>query len=296
MTIPGSALPACISGLLLAASVSRVTAAEAGAWETMSTLANSDAWTVYDYADDGYYFPDWAGDVAGEEYSFFFHTGDDPLWFFADTLGNPGNGKLLGNYAVEKVQAILADVLIASLPDFSDVECVVFASGPAGRTHYFSPSYYNVDFATEGWYSLRFPFDEPWFFFNGTGFQAVPVTAGLLATIEEIGFRFWPKEGVVRDVAAAIDNVKLEPLVESPALAVSATGNEFRLAFTPPKATSCLIEKQTPAPPFTWEKVVGQTSITGTTEHLFTTPLSGRGGIFRVQSAANYTPFVTPAP
>jgi hypothetical protein len=293
MTVPGSAISACLSGCLLAASLPRATAAEAGAWETFSTLANSDAWTIYDYSDDGYYFPGWADDVPGEEYSFFVHTGDAPLWFFADSLGNPGNGKLLGNYAAENVQAILTDVLIASLPDFSDVECVVFADGPAGRTHYFSPSYYDFDFPAEGWYSLRFPFDEPWFFFNGTNFQAVPVTAGLLASIEEIGFRFWPKAGAATGVAAAIDNVKLEPRVTSPALAVSRAAGEFRLAFTPPKANACSIEKLQAAPPFTWADVAGQTAITGTTEHVFTTPLAGRSGIFRVRSIADYTPFVT---
>jgi hypothetical protein len=280
--------------MVLAAALSRATAAEAGAWETFSTLANSDAWTVYDYADDGYFFPGWNGDVPGGEYSFFFHTGDSPLWFFADTLGNPGNGKLLGNYATENVQSILVDVLIDSLPDFSDVECVVLASGPAGRTHYFSPSYYDFDFATEGWYSLRFAFDEPWFFFNGTSFQAVPVTPGLLASIEEIGFRFWPKAGAMDGVAAAIDDVKLEPRVESPALAVAQTASDFRLAFTPPKANSCSIEKLLPAPALGWAEVVGQTSITGTTPHVFTTPLDGRSGIFRVRSTANYTPYLTP--
>lgn len=40
---------------------------------------------------------------------------------------------------------------------------------------------------------------------------------------------------------AAIDDVKLEPLVVAPVLDVSATATDFRMAFTPGKGNSCAI-------------------------------------------------------
>ena len=269
-------------------------AAEAGAWETFSTQSNADAWTVYNYADQGLYFPTWQANPAGFEYIYFGHDGDEPLWIFADTISNIGGGAMIGDFASEKVQGILVDVLIDSLADFDQLDCVISVRNAQNTlVSYFSDSFFDVSFSGDGWYSLRFGFEETWYEFTGSSWVPVALTPANLAAVEEIGFRFFPKVGTTAPVVAAIDDVRLEPLVVAPALGVSTTATDFRLAFTPAKANSCAIEKLETTPTLTWEDVIGETDITGPGEHVYTTPLAVRG-IYRVQSIADYTPVVTP--
>ena len=72
-----------------------------GAWETFSTETNANAWAVYDFADDGTYFPSWLDDSeAGENADPFigeiFSADPDP----ADgdpTYYNQPNGSSLTN-------------------------------------------------------------------------------------------------------------------------------------------------------------------------------------------------------
>lgn len=161
--------------------------------------------------------------------------------------------------------------------------------------YYTSESYYDFDFDGDGWYSLRFGFEEVWYLFDGTTFQPVDLTPQILSDVVEIGFRFFPRPGTTAVLYSAIDDVKLEPLVTAPPLEVSADATDFLLAFTPAKANWCLIEKLETGPTPSWQEVTGQIGITGPGEHVFRTPLAGRG-IYRVQSFADYTPVVTPAP
>jgi len=291
------ALPVCcyLTFLTSIALPPAVTAAEPGAWETFSALNQVDAWRVYDeFSEVDPLAPQWAGDFPGEEYAYAPHSGDGLLWFYTDTALNAGAGKLMGDYGTDKIQGILADVLIYSPEDFAVLDCAIFTTGPAGATFYYSLDYVAENFPESGWYSVRFGLDETWFFLNQTN-QYVPVTVTpqMLLNIREIGFRFFPVLGTTAESLAAIDDVKLEPLVQKAELRVSATATEFRLAFTPPKANSCLIQKALPAPASGWEDVAGETAITGTAEHVFTTPLAGGRAFFRVQTEEAYTPFVT---
>ena len=283
-----------LSGLLGLAAVSppAARAAEAGAWETFFTEPNAEAWSVYDYNDDGVYFADWFGTSPGDEYIYFFYEGDWPIWFYIDEGGNAGDGALIGNYKAEDIQAIRVDVYINSLTTFGLVDCAVLATGSAGRRYYFSSDFSSQDFSGPGWWTVRFDLNDTWFYDNGTNFVPVAVTDGMRSTVEEVGFRFFPKLGAVNAGYAAIDDVRLEPRVVAPELAVSATAAEFRMAFTPAKANFCVIEKWNPDAEPAWSDVAGQSYVTGPAEHVFTTPLAGRG-IFRVSSFADYVPFLT---
>lgn len=267
-------------------------AAVAGAWETFPTKANADAWSVYDTFEDDYFIADWHNPAVGEKYAYSFHEGDAPLRIFIDEFGNAGDGALIGDYLAEDIQAIRVSVFINSLQTFSSLDCAIYTTGPAGRRYYYSESFGNSDFSDSGWWSLRFGFDEPWYYYDGTRYIPVTVTNQMLSTIEEVGFWFFPIEGVADAGYAAIDDVRLEPKVVAPELRVSATATTFRMAFTPAKANFCVIESWTPGATPAWSDVVGQSYVTGPGEYLFTTPLAGRG-IYRVSSFADYTPFLT---
>lgn len=264
-------------------------AAVAGAWEDFATEAHADAWNVYDYARDDVFAPEWFG-ADGNGDIFLFHEGDEGLWFFTDLFDYAGGGALVGDYAEQDIQAIQADVFIGSLDALDFIDYAIFADGPAGERYYYSDVFLDEDFDGGGWWSLRFGFDEDWFYFDGDAFVAVEVTPEMLASIEEIGFRFFLKPGVTESVYSALDNVRLEPLVAAPELATTIESGEFRLSFTPPTGNFCAVERMNPETPEDWAEVTGQSFITGESLHTFATPLSGGSELFRVSSYANYVP------
>lgn len=271
-------------------------AAEAGAWETFSTLDNANAWGVFDLSDDLAYYCQWVGDTPGEEFVLFQHLDDAPLWFFTDVTGNAGGGKLLGDYATPKIQGILAEVYIDAIEEFGELDCAVYTTGPAGTTFYFSVSYYDTDLEESGWHSLRFGFfDQPWYFFNGTSYVPVQVTQQFLSSIQEIGFRFFPRAGTTVDSLAALDNVMLEPLVPTPVLATSISGGNFRMGFTPVTGVTYTVQKLLDPAELGWDIV--EADITGTSPYLHETPVVPNSKeFFRVMADAIYTPFITPPP
>lgn len=277
---------------LAAAAAPAARAAEAGAWETFFTETNADAWTVYDYFDEELYFADWFGTSPGDEYIFFFYEEDWPAWIFIDEAGNAGDGALLGNYLAEDIQAVRADVYIDSLTTFDSLDCAILAAGPTGPRYYYSETFSSADFSDDGWWSLRFSLSDTWYYFNGTAYVPVALTDAILSTVEELGFRFFPKIGATDAGYAAIDDVRLEPRVVAPVLDASSTAAVFRLAFTPPKANFCVIERWNPGATPAWSDVAGQSYVTGPGAHVFTTPLAGRE-IFRVSSFADYEPILT---
>ncbi|WP_193214707.1 hypothetical protein [Luteolibacter marinus] len=270
-------------------------AAEAGAWETFSTAGNVNAWGLFDWADFNAYALEWENSVPGDEFVYSFHIGGAALEFFTEIQGNAGGGKLMGDYAAENIQGILVDALIADLATFDQIDCSIYTTGPAGARLYFSTSYYNFEFPGSGWFGLRFGFEETWYYFDDVAGSYVPVelTAESITDIEWLSFRFFRTAGA-GSVAAAIDDVKLQPRVTGPALAASHTATDFELAFTPGNGIQCSVEKLLTPSSVGWETVAGQTGITGTTPHVFSTPLLPAGrGIFRVNASELYTPFVT---
>jgi hypothetical protein len=271
-------------------------AAEAGAWETFSTLDNANAWGVFDFSDEITYYPQWAGETPGDEIILFQHVADNPLWFFTDTLGNAGGGKLVGDYATPEIQGILAELYVDAIEEFDQIDCAIYTTGPAGTTYYFSISYYDTDLGGAGWHTLRFGFfDQPWFFFNGTSYVQAPVTEQFLSTIQEIGFRFIPREGTTVNSLAALDNVMLEPRVPTPLLSTTIAGGNLRIGFTPGEKVTCMVQKLLDPVELGWDIV--EADITGTSPYLFETPvLPDAKEFFRVVADAIYTPFVTPPP
>lgn len=272
------------------------TAAESGAWDDFLTEDHVDGWSVYDYFDEKFYPPYWFAGDGGDIY--FTHTLDYPLYFFTDVESNAGGGVFVGDYHSEEIQAIQVDVLIDSLDDFDFLDCVIYAlDGPGGEGYYYSEVLLDIDFDEGGWWSLRFDFDQDWEYFNGTSYVAAPATPAMLASIEEIGIRFFPKVGITADWIAAIDNVMLEPLVRAPDVVTSHAAGQFSMAFTPPKGNGCTIQKlDTSSSPATWQDVVGQIDITGNWPYLHTTPTTPGTGIFRVASSAYYMPITPPTP
>jgi hypothetical protein len=203
---------------------------------------------------------------------------------------------MIVDFTEERVQSVQVDVLIDSVVDFDQIDCAIGVLNAEDESeYYYSNSFYDDDFGGDGWYSLRFGFEETWYQFNGTNWVPVELTPEILSNVFEVGFRFFPKAGITGPVVAAIDDVKLEPLVEAPVLEVLATATDFRMAFTPAKGNSCAIQKLETSPVVEWDDVVGEGFIIGPGEYVFTTPLAGRG-IYRVQSFANHTPIVTTPP
>lgn len=266
---------------------SKSSAAVAGAWEDFATEANSDAWNVYDYSTEEVSAPGWF-DSEGNGDIFLFHEGDNGLWFFTDITDDAGGGAFVGDYAAQDIQAIRADVFIDSIQALDYIDCAIFADGPAGPRYYYSEIYAAEDFDEDGWWILRFDFKDDWFYLGDDGFVGVEVTTEMLASIEEIGFRFFLKSGVTESVYSALDNVKLEPRVVAPEPTASAEAGEFLLTFTPPTGNFCAVQRLNPDDPTTWEEVSGQSFITGGSPYTYATPLGVGTEIFRVVSKANY--------
>lgn len=282
---------------LLLASTLPGPAAEAGAWETFDTKDNADAWTVYDYSTDGYYYLNWLAD-GGDGYVYFWNEDDFPLWFFTDPAIIAGGGKLIGNYASQNIQSIIADVYIAAPVDLGALECAVFTTGPAGDDYYFSQAFTGADFPAGGWYTMRFGFDETWIHYGQAGPEPVTVDTQFLSNIKEIGFLYSPVTGGTVDHPFALDNVKLEPKVTPPVVSQALSNGNFTMTFTPGPNLICDIERWLEPAEEGWELLDGHIGITGTVPYVFTTPVIDKGPLtkefFHVWYEPIYTPFVTP--
>jgi len=282
-----------IAPVLLLLSGPLLKAAEAGAWETFSSQSNADAWAAYDYSDEQVYTPQWNGAVSGEEDVYFYHTGDQGVWFYTGVADQAGGGVLVGDYTVDSVIGLRCDLEIDSLPDFDQVDCAVYTTGPEGVGYYYSDFFSSDDFSEGGWWTLDFSFGTPWYFYNGTEYVAVWVTEEFLMSIEEIGFRIFPKTGTTNEIYVAIDNVKLIPNLEGVKLTHSQTAPNIVFSYTPGRGIACSLQRMLTSPVIDWEDVVGHIGVTGTVEHTLTVPVSESEGFFRVKSEEYFTPFVT---
>lgn len=264
-------------------------AAVPGAWEEFPTLANAQAWLVYDFSDQAYYYPRWDSSVAGEEYIWLDHAGDEPLTFSTDV--SAGNGAFTGSYS--SVDEIYCDVYIEDVDTFDALECSIYGNGPAGVRFYYSRPRLYSDFSADGWSPVRFRFDEQWFYWDGTkdiGF--VPDTT-FLSDIREVGITFYPSLGSNGN-ESRIDNFILEPKVIAPKLTTGTTATDFQISFLKAAGVSYTLEKMTTVAPFTWSEVAGQIDLTGTGTHLFSTVRDEAKKIFRVKAKPFYTFVVSP--
>lgn len=268
-------------------------AAVAGAWETFYDAYNTDAWYVYNDADDKYYFPFWSGTPVNEEYAYFTYAGDYAVSFIADAA--VGGGSFTGDYQGQKIAGIACDVFLQDLAALDYVDCALYATGPYGTRYYFSSSYPASGFAGNGWSSLWFAFSHPWYHWTGSAW--VQVDAKTFTNIEEIQITFTPKVGTTGGSRVGLDNVTLEPTVVAPKAAtavIAGTPRNFRLAFTPGPGLECRVERLLPAPATGWESVAGQTAIQGPGEHVMLRPITAGTEIFRVGADPHYTMVFTP--
>lgn len=270
----------------------RAGAAVPGAFEGFPTRDNADSWTVFNFADETAYFPEWRDggadpDPEADPFIEFEHTGDRGLWFFSGD--GTGSSDWLGDYAAAGIESITTDVFVDSRNDLDQIDCVVRTDGPAGVRLYFSESFFDTDFPADGWWELAFPLEATWFYINGQEeFVEVAMEAEDFGAVEEIGFRFFPKSGTLANRLAAIDNVSLDPSVREPELAVSHGSGDFVIAFTPPEANTATIEAWNAGGSPAWEAVPGQTDLVGPGVHVFTTPLGGGPELFRVRTEPRF--------
>ena len=288
-----------MSGFLVAVAcvlaAARSGAAQAGAWETFSTPTNAAAWGLYDDYDGSVDYAPWDGTVAGGEFIYGSYTGDSGLSLFTDATA--GGGALVGDYAAAKIAGIGCDLYIGDLTVLDILDCSIYANGPNGNDYYYSEDYIATDFPANGWSSVLFSFDRPWYFTNDFGATWVEVNAKSLTAIQELDFDFFPKVGSSGGSEVGIDNVTLEPtLVAPPVVTALSAGSprNFTMSFTPGPGLACGVEKMRLPPAVGWDVVVGETAIVGPVAHVFQTPVMTGSGIFRVAAEPAYTPIVTP--
>lgn len=261
----------------------------AGAWEAFPSEANADAWCLYSYDDGLVAPPPWIDpEIDDNPYAYSFFHGGEGVWFFAD--GFTAQGAFVGNYAAQKICAV--DVSVSVDPAEIDfIDLVVYADGPNGPGYYYSLAYYPEDLGdVPDWYDLRFSFKESWFSFRNGVFTAFQPDQGFLASIKEVGIRFFPVAGVTADSYVGVDDFILVPTVEAPKLSTSLSGGNFVLSFSPNPGVAATIQKL--APDFQWQNVPGKSRLLG--PQIFTTPIVPGAGLFRVAARENLTQVVSP--
>jgi hypothetical protein len=266
-------------------------AAVAGAWETFSTQKNAAAWRVYDFADNLEHVPSW--ESGGDAHLYYTFTQDKSLGFFANS--GVGSGAFTGDFSAQKISAVSCRVYIGNLSALQVIDCSLRATGPIGEDYYTNLGYYSTEFAGNGWWSVKFSLDVPWYYLDAHS-QYLQVDPKTLTNIKEVNINFYPFIGSAGGSRVGIDDVKLEPTMP-PALSTSVTATvpqQFRLAFTPAPGVKCRIEKLKTSPAIGWDTVIGQTDIKGPGEYVFLRPLAPPGEIFRVAAEAVYTMVVTP--
>lgn len=283
-------LPWWISAGLLVADASA--APVAGGWESFPTSTNANAWAVYDYPAAAFYFPGWTS--SGGSYIFRQMSknpsGPSGVWFFGDS--SVASGALAGDYAAQGIRGLKVRYFIDPTL-VREMDCSIRANGPNGVGEYLSESILGDDL--EGfaeWREAEFLFNTTWYYVIDGVFYATPVTPGMLASIERIGFRFVPRDSNTTSALVGIDDVVLIPTVTAPVLVPGTSGANFTLAFTPSPGTACTIETPQAGDWSDWVPVPGKENLTG--PQVFQTPMAPGKGFFRVEAGEHLTPLVTP--
>ena len=272
--------------LLLLLLVSSLQAAPlAGAWEGFPEEANAEGWLLFSYSDGLSEPPLWVGpEIDDNPYAYSYFYGGEGVWFIADDL--TAGGAFVGDYDAQKASGL--DVSVSVDPsEISFIDLVVRADGPNGPGFYYSRIYEPADLgATPGWYALSFRFDQDWFALEDGVFVAFRPDTVMLASIEEVGLRVFPVEGVGEGSFVGIDDFILVPTLAAPVLTTSVVGGEFVLEFTPNPGLSASVEQLSPTK--NWEAVPGQSGLTG--PQLLSSPISPGKRLFRVLATEWLTP------
>jgi hypothetical protein len=261
----------------------------AGAWESFHSEANASAWSLYSYGDGIVSPAPWVGpEIVTNPYAYSFFFEGEGVWFFADDL--TAGGAFVGDYATQKISGVDISVNVDPVEvDFMDL--VVYADGPLGLGYYYSLIYQSEDFGgSPDWYDLSFSFSDNWFSLQDG--EYIPFEPGqeFLSSIEEVGIRIFPVDGVTGDSFVGIDDFILVPTVEAPLLSTSLSGANFVLEFTPNPGVSATIEKLDPD--FLWASVEGKSGLIG--PQAFTTPVNPGAALFRVAAEEKLTEVSSP--
>ncbi len=171
------------------------------------------------------------------------------------------------------------------------IDLVVYADGPNGPGYYYSLAIFPEDLGDlPDWYDLRFSFKTSWFALRDGVYTAFQPDQVFLASIEEIGIRFFPSAGVAGNGFVGVDDFILVPTVEAPTLSTSLSGGNFVLSFTPNPSVSATIQALVPM--FQWQNVLGKLDLLG--PQTFTTPVVPGVGLFRVAAKEKLTQVISP--
>lgn len=267
----------------------------AGAWEAFPSQANANAWSVIDFAANAAVgLPVWTNSGGGFILKPLHGVPDvsSGVWFF--TADEAGNGAVVGNYLEKKIRGLRVRHFVDPA-ELREMDCVIYATGPAGSTFYYSESILGADMTGGAmWRTAEFLFNQSWYYVEAGAFKATPVTTQMLSSIGEIGFRFIPKNGMTTTTSACIDDVVLIPTVELPVVTTGVAGSNFTLSFTPGPGTGCSVMKSQTGDLANWQGVAGQQNLGGTSARVFQTPMSEAKAFFEVQVAEYLTPVITP--
>ncbi len=261
----------------------------AGAWETFFRRSNAEAWSLYSYHDGITAPASWIDpEIDDNPYAYSYFLGGKGVWFFADKF--TARGAFVGNYGAKKIAGV--DVSVSVDPDEIDyIDLVVYADGPDGLDYYYSLAFFPEDLGTlPDWYDLRFSFDENWFSIKNGIYTPFRPDSAFLASIDEIGIRFFPASGVTSSSYVGVDDFILVPTVEAPVLSTSVSGGNFVLSFTPNPGVATTTEKLLPN--FQWEIVPGTSGRIGT--QTFITPVVPGAALFRVAAREKLTQVISP--
>ena len=265
-----------------------------GAWEHFSSASNAGAWSVNDFRTGKVSAAQWLSAETGFVAKAMNGVPGVPcgIWFF--TGSEAGEGAMVGDFHQAKIRGIRLRYFV-SAEELGEMDCAIYALGPAGSTFYYSGSVLGSGLSPGGaWRTAEFGFNTDWYYVEEGAFRSTPVTPQMLATVSEIGFRFLPKAGITTATSAGIDDVVLVPTVEAPQVLAGSSAGNFTLGFTPRPGTACTILKSQTGDLTNWQAVTGQESIAGSSAHLFQTPRSGPKAFYRVEAAEYLTPVVTP--
>jgi hypothetical protein len=280
---PGMKTCSCLSGLIsLALALAPAAAQTPGAVETFSWLSNADSWTVYDWGEGEFYFPEWDLDSEDSDLEIYFTVAGNSLLDIYARAGSSG-GAFTGDLAAAGVDAVGCEVYLEDGAAFQFGE-IFFSTGP--------DLYFSELFPAEtGWSFAYASFSEGvWY---DEAYQPVSLDPAILSEVTEIGVTFYPREdGSADGLKVAIDNFTFYARLAPPRLSATRVAGGLRLEFQRAAGLAYTIRGASALDQALWPPLPGQIDINGTTPYSYVAPITGVAGFFKVEAMD----FLTPVP
>ena len=257
-----------------------------GAWEDFATQANGEAWFVYDFAVDDYFYPEYE-EGGGNPYIWSDSNTDEGLWILADS--SVAQGALTNDYT--GIAGLVMWVLIDDPALMRTIDIAILSESTPEPTYYYSMDYPADWFPEPGFYDLAPLFSDPWFTYDETSgsFVSAVIDETVLTNITEIGARFFPAIDNTDYYFAGLDEVLLVPVIQRPKASASTAEGFFTITMDPEPGHQYQLETGTDG---SWEPVPGEDGITGPDPYEFGEPTAG-SKFFRFTTSPFYTPVVT---